>query len=390
MTGNTDKLRALILSALMVLSVFGGTIAFAGSAAATASNVSASTQSNLTPASGTGSAIEIRVTGNIANDLTANITVDLSNLSAAGVDLSDVTAADITTNDVESGDAVTGVTYDSSAQTLNVSYNEGDNADSDSGSFAVDVMVSDLGASGVAETTVTVGATVTDLSNSTQDSDTTSVVVDGQAPSMLEATAVPNLDSQQSSAIVTGIGAGTGSIAQDDTLVEVVWDQAIDTSELELQDFQVQVGSSWVQPKGIADPDGNDGHIFLVIDSTDVMNVGAVNVTTAADFDDLNGNGVVPADIANVTATTASTSIDAVDGDSPTYKAYTGELVAVVAGAEDADLEINTAAGQFIFSGSTGTDSRIYLFNTANRNTSATYEFTISSVTDSLELRNLG
>jgi surface glycoprotein (TIGR04207 family) len=59
MTDTHDKIRALFLSALMVFSVFAGTVAFAGTAAAV-TNTSASVTDNVTPGSSNGES-ELRI-----------------------------------------------------------------------------------------------------------------------------------------------------------------------------------------------------------------------------------------------------------------------------------------------------------------------------------------
>jgi len=97
MTDTNDKLRALVLAALMVFSVFAGTIALTGTAAA--ATIGSASATDVTPNGDTGQ-VDIQLTNaqlDSANN-NGNITIDVSSLDDAGVNLSDASAT------IESGD----------------------------------------------------------------------------------------------------------------------------------------------------------------------------------------------------------------------------------------------------------------------------------------------
>ena len=94
MTSNSKKVRALVLSALMVFSVFAGTIAFAGTAAAVDSVSGDSNDLSNTPdelTSDTGE-IAFNVTNVSASDSTVTSEVSVTNAEFTSIDSADVSA----------------------------------------------------------------------------------------------------------------------------------------------------------------------------------------------------------------------------------------------------------------------------------------------------------
>ncbi|QGX95862.1 major cell surface glycoprotein [Haloplanus rallus] len=92
MTGNSTKIRAVVLAALMVFSVFAGTVALSGTAAADVSNIGNTNATDVTAgSSGQVQTVSFNATGGSGG--TENFTLDY-----AGVN--DVTAASITDSDV--------------------------------------------------------------------------------------------------------------------------------------------------------------------------------------------------------------------------------------------------------------------------------------------------
>uniref|UniRef100_UPI00131B9681 DUF7827 domain-containing protein n=1 Tax=Halorhabdus sp. CUG00001 TaxID=2600297 RepID=UPI00131B9681 len=423
MTDYNEKVRALFLTALMVFSVFAGTVALSGTAAAGVASATITTGEDVTPDSAN-NADEVRLTlssGALSDATdTANFEVSLQPLIDAGVSDVDEDSLTVTTTSAPADDTVSGLTFHPGNNTVTANVTDagdgsGNPADSDIESFTIGI--SGFDASGVQDTDVTMSVNVLDQSDrsGTTASDTTTVHVDNTAPGIQSANAFDN-EYTDTKSIIGSTGATTGTDAvlkagadvgtvtvdEDETIVELVFNESIATvgdtggTGPDVGDFRVNLtdGTS-VQPDALFDKGGADGQLYLVLDSTDVKSVSGVNVTDnggAADFTDDDGNVVQSAANQGVgIGNTASTSLADNGGDySGTSKiAYSGETIAYVVDSNDADFEINTAAGKFIFSGSTGTNSQVYFWDSADRNLSATYQFDGPGAIQDLGLRNL-
>jgi len=135
--------------------------------------------------------------------------------------------------------------------------------------------------------------------------------------------------------------------------------------------------------------DADDGRVTLtrstdIIPSSDVE-VKISNVTDAAQADVTTPGNVS----AQVTSQTVDQSTGSGSFDSADSNAYDGENVSVLFGSTDTSFEINTE-DDFVFDGSTETNSQLYVFNTSNRNTSAVYEFDDGSNQYYIGVRDLG
>jgi PGF-CTERM protein/surface glycoprotein (TIGR04207 family) len=381
MTGN--RLRAVALAALMVLSAFVGSIAFAGSAAAAEGDGSATVSLESTD---TGASTNHTWTHDIVvpGGGSADVQLLRMNYSGTGADLSDVGAGDLTAtlNGADVTGSVSDVSTSSDGEVLDVSFgsqvtvNDGDTVEVaiTSGEVVNPQSAGSYTASFYAYETT--GATT--VVNSDTDTFSVSDLTEAPgAPTMEEATSYANLGN------VLG--------AAGDTHVEVVFSESMDSATVEAADFEVTLDDdSTVTPVGVADND-DDRNLQLSL-GADVSPVSVEEVEIVGSVADTGGEST---DSGTVEARTTSTTIE--EGGSATESnakaSYTGERVAVFANEPDEPLDIETDDGEFVFSGSTGAGSHIYVFNTNNRNESATYEFDFGgSTTDTqfLQLRPLG
>jgi len=129
--------------------------------------------------------------------------------------------------------------------------------------------------------------------------------------------------------------------------------------------------------------DADDGRVVLT-SSTDLrpsddVEVKISNVSDAAGADFVTpGNETVQVSSQTIDlASAGDDDIDTTDGN-----AYAGDNVAFDFSEDGDTFEINTE-DDFVFDGSTGTNSQVYVFNTTDRNTSAVYE--VADVDDGSE-----
>ena len=244
MTGNnnTHKLRAVLLAALMVFSVFAGTVAFAGSASAnvasggSTSDVSVGQSSTSTTITG----IDVQQTGTATVDISAlaDAGVDLSSAGATTsdstattgtpsvdasneevtVDVSSTGTFDLTLNSLDTvpAEPATGLTY-------TVTASDGDSADS--GTFAitssasVDLQTQDISSSNLNSDDEATAVTVAGFS--TND-------VSGSAAPSTQFLAISNSDGDIVAAVDTSTLSGSSDTVSLDTPVET--DQTLTAS----------------------------------------------------------------------------------------------------------------------------------------------------------------
>ncbi len=387
MTSKTDKLRAVFLTALMIGSVFAAGIAFTGSAAAAVGDISNESLSPGTAAPDT------------SVDYEFNSTIELS-----GTDGTDTIRYQLPTTDADSvvdsefeslsTDSVV-VTGPGGAEVSGASVSTNDaNTDGAADELVVEF---DAGSSGDYDVFVNGSVTTPDtediytVSIGGSDADTTSIdgtlgdiaVTDGQSPAV-------------SGAVAYDAGTDGSTETIEVAFNDEVWKNNTDVSDttnaLDEENFTVYVNG---ESQGLASgaysaTSGSDGHVTITLDSAVeandevVVNVGPVQ--------DDAGNSATPG---NVSVRVSSQTVDVTGGtadswDSPDSNAFSGEVVALnFQDNYNDDFEIRTE-DEFIFSGSTGTNSDIYLFDTTDRNTSAAYSFDGTNAAYTLGLRNLG
>jgi surface glycoprotein (TIGR04207 family) len=126
MTDYNDKIRAVVLAALMVLSVFAGTVAFAGTASATVSSFSNPSVADVqTGSSGTTQSVTIDVETDASSG--NNVTIDYDTANITGVSVNSIA-------DTRSASAVV-----VDADTVNVTIDDGTADGADTGTLDLTV-----------------------------------------------------------------------------------------------------------------------------------------------------------------------------------------------------------------------------------------------------------
>ncbi|WP_396610263.1 ArtA-dependent S-layer glycoprotein [Haloferax sp. S1W] len=313
MTRN-KQIRAVLLAALMVFSVFAGSIAFTGTAVADAEGVTLASSSVEA-----GPSASVGVSSVAESDGTANeyyVWVDADDdgeydTSEPLVSSSDPTSfsSDLDLSDVSAG------TYNVSA--LNSS------ATSLSGGETADVNVSDA---------LTVTA--------------------AEKPSLLSAIHYQN---------------GTSS---SDAEIELAFSENVNVNDVNVTDGD----SSLVSDTSTSDK----GRIVYTLSDVNTSDLEVeYNVTDAA------GN--------QVTGTEDVTFAPVYVSGTNNNTAYKGSTVAVVSNNTSEDVEVDAVDddNNYVFDGSTGTNSKVFLFNTEDRELGS-YEFTFDGQTASVDVRDLG
>ncbi|MFB6126428.1 MAG: surface glycoprotein, partial [Halolamina sp.] len=180
MTGTSDQIRAVFLSVLMVVSVFGGVVALSGSAAADVSSVSNASADDVVAADGVQQNVSFNVTTN-GTDEVVNVSFGAGNIqsvsvlsvnngsgaevTAANASVVNATEASVDVNGTGSGQTATvtlQVTHDLSGvdSASGVSVDIADDSGNDSVSTSFDIAAFDKDVSGTASQLVFQGETV--------------------------------------------------------------------------------------------------------------------------------------------------------------------------------------------------------------------------------------
>ena len=316
MTDNNNKFRAVFLAALMVLSVFAGTIAFAGTAAAAASSLTV----NNSPV-GPGNNVNFDVTDDATDNGEVAVFFDTN-----------------TNGNWDAGEAVMNVSGSSgegtstphTGQTLAVP------SDVSSGSYQL----------GAIET----GA----LSDGDSADVTTSVTVDASSPSF----------------------EGAVEFANDNTDgdIELAFSESISTSlsvgSSNSDNVQVYINDEPVSGDFSASTGPSDR--FVLSSNTEITPNDEVKVYIGQ-VADANGNTVTPGNV-SVKETSASVALSSGDANAGSIDSsfYGGEKVAFEFDSKNDDFELNSSE-DFILSGSTGSGSQVYVWDTSNLDSSLDY-----------------
>ncbi|QIB73518.1 PGF-CTERM sorting domain-containing protein [Halogeometricum borinquense] len=305
MTRNSEQFRAVFLAALMVLSVFAGTIAFTGTAAAEATNIDL----------GNGNGNQVSVEAGSSAEIDATVT--LNDDGAAGFNSTTVWVDEDSDGKLSDGEPNKTVSTSSSPKT-----------------------VSNIDISGLSAGTYDVSAAETGSSPSA------GTVADKNVTDQLKITssAVPSLQSANH--------YDNDTSSNTDGEVELAFDEDIAS----------------VQKLNVSKEDGNTNLTSSVsIDNGRV--VATLNDVYTEDLEvtykvtDTSGNAHSEDQTADVTF--AAVTIKETDSEN----VYKGSTVAVVANNTATDVEITGAAddNDFFRSGSTGTNSQVYVLDTEDR-----------------------
>jgi surface glycoprotein (TIGR04207 family)/PGF-CTERM protein len=353
MTGNTNKARAVFLAALMVFSVFAGTVAFSGSAAA--QTVSDGSVSNSTVVEETTNDHKIIVNATGVDSATG------SNVTVTFPEGTDLTAGAGVTDLSANSDTSIGTTFFNITSQNNVTISVGGTGSGGSGTLNVEFRV---------------GATAPDTSGDTS--------VDVNAVLDEDVTSGNDVNDQ------LGIETFTIQEADDGALQSAVHynddaDTAGGTSGGEGIGFEV------VFEEPVDLPGGDDNAIFIandeaeVADLTDVTNgpsTGSNDVerlffqtgtTFKGDLELVIEDTVVTKDNEAVTDegnNSITFAAETLTYDETGLNAYQGSNVAIVANASnrfDTSVVIEGDGNDYFFDGSTGPNSEVLVLNTTNR-----------------------
>jgi surface glycoprotein (TIGR04207 family) len=344
MTSKTNEFRALFLAALMIVSVVGATFAFAGTAAATVA----------------------------PNSLDLGSGDNTRHFAQSGTDLTDIQ-----------------VDLGTTAQNVHVFIDENSNGAFDSGEANVTTAtpLESLSNAGLNDLSIPsrlsegdytviahqINVGIREMSGTLDDSETLTIL-DGTLPTVIEA-------------IAHDAGGG-----QSIDTIEVAFNQSVfkndsaslgSLNSLDFNNVSVFVDDSEVSVSS-ATAASSDGSLDITLSNPIAATADAKVVFTA--LQNGVGNSATPA---NVTVNVAGQSFQETadfegSADDDTEGAvFAGTVVAFETDTvgNNADLEINTQAGTFVFDGSTGTNSDVFLFDTSGRNISATYDFTLDGGT---------
>lgn len=350
MSRNADCGRAVLLTAILVLAVVGATSTMTGTAAAVAQDLTVTNEGQTVPPGG---------------NLTFEVTDDLSPQSER----------DIQVWIDENGNGV----YDPADRNMTIDSRGGRTI---TGTFE--------------NVTLEAGRyTLMAVENATID--------DGQQPQTTANFTVDNAPPEIANAIAFTETDGTQAYDNSGvTVVEVVFDEKLsdgtDGTPPEPGEIRVKLTDGTIlngtMNDGATGDERGDRRVVIHLDTDRApLDVAAVVVPNSAAFTDTAGNTVNPQTIA---VRSASTTV-AQDGDNTT--AFQGEQVAVVGDQDNEQIRIENADGGLILTGSTGTDSKVAVWNSADDSPDMEYQVMFDGREDPdfilggdvrLDLENLG
>ncbi|WP_435183426.1 BGTF surface domain-containing protein [Halobellus sp. EA9] len=368
MTGNTNAHRAVFLAVLLVLSVFAGTVAFTGSVAAIG---------DPTADGGEITNKTVPETSNNTHSITLNASLNTSRSAYVNYNVSFDTKFDLngTTNTTvqASTDNVTivGTSFDTSQNnfTVNVSTDGAGSADDDQVNLTFDLV--GVKAPDVSSDTDydVIFALDNETDGSVEGSRTLGTLTVENTPS-----GAPELDSAIHYVDTGDEGAG----------VELVFSEPVSIpqkSDVSLYDDGSTVAINTIRPAPSDSPDA--ARYFLNTSGT--VATGDVEVKLSSDITDADDNSISDTDNQSVTVAPVTVKVN------DKKNVYEGSNVAVVNSSTNVDVEIE-GPNNYYFSGSTGTNSEVFVFNSTNE-ALGQYNVSIdgSTITNTqVNLRNLG
>ncbi|SFR57569.1 PGF-CTERM protein/surface glycoprotein [Halogeometricum rufum] len=366
MTSNTKQLRAVFLAALMVMSVFAGTVAFAGSAAAvTGASVDFFNPDNLDEGTTETHNLNVSFTGyaDSAGDDYVNVT-----LPAGTID--DATGLTVETRD---GDVITTVSSgDVNGDSLNVSFDATGTAHNDTiylnGSMDVAAPSNVDG-----DVSGPISFTLTDSDGTSESAQQTVTINDADASGDTEAPEY--LESVHYDADTT----------DDETEIEFSFSEEVNNlGDANLYLDEKPLGTVSEFTESVSNEGG--GQYIATVDGSDV-NTGEIEVLLTSSITDAGGNELT--NTGNKTVEVAPVTVTGGED----VNAYQGSQVAVVADGTDTGIEVEASGEEdfdYFVSGSTGANSEVFVFDTDDRDIGQ-YNISIEGESEAtVNVRDLG
>ena len=335
MTGNSNKVRAVFLAALMVFSVFAGTVAFSGATAATTATNASVTPNTVTEQTTnthtiTLNASDIDTTGSTKHNLNVTFpgavtlggTATIQN-AQFGSDTVSASNAQIQGNNVS----------------VNVTDATGGGASSDT--VGVVVQVTSVGAPSVnGDLDADLTFTATEDVDGTPDRDTATTTLTVEEAGNVEVESAVHFDDVS--------GPGTG--------VEVTFSEPVDVGSG--NDIVLYEDESRVATLGSTPTETQE--VFI---STSGILRGDLDLEITEGVVDQEGNAI--ADEGNNSVTFAPVTI--ANSTSSTQNVYQGGNAAIVANGDDVSVTVEGDDTNYFFEGSTSANSNVFVFNSTNR-----------------------
>uniref|UniRef100_UPI00342A6BEA BGTF surface domain-containing protein n=1 Tax=Halogeometricum borinquense TaxID=60847 RepID=UPI00342A6BEA len=369
MTSNTKQFRAVFLAALMVMSVFAGTIAFAGSAAA----VSGASKVTFSPTDvdegETGSQHNVNVS--ISGYTNADGSADTINVTLpAGVTFASSNLVIENASGTQIGTGSVTLTNNDASAEISINPASGDVTDPIylSGTVTVDAP-SNIGSDQQGQ--VTLSMTQSDGSDlaatDIQQLTVNNVEEDNTAPSFEDADLYDNDTS-----------------ASEDAELELAFDEPI--KAIEKSDFNLYVDEEPIADSKISvDQDGTSGRVVLGLDD---VYTGDVEIKLFDSIEDTSGNALD--DTGNKTVTVAPVPVK----DGSDINAYQGSNIAVITDNTQTEITVEASDDEDFDSfqeGNTGTNSQVYVFSTTDDTETGQYNITLKGEGSAqVNVRNLG
>ena len=368
MTDTATKVRSLFLTALMVVSVFGGTVAFAGTAAA-AANVDSITADPATVGDTSTHTVKgIAPSSNEDSSSLNGIVIDYS-VGSAPASVNNVGSGDVTVlkNGTDITSDVDGVSASNNGETLTISLGGNTQLQTGDNVTVVAQNVENPGSSGDFDVDVDLNP------QSTNDPVTGTITYSTGAEGNAEVTQGPVEFAAETD--------GDTSNGQENH-IEVVFDRDIDKSDV--QAFVTDQSGQTTQITAQASSLEADNS--LIFNTSDLSGDATIVVnSTSTDLD-----------TGELDVTTTSSTVQRTSTSNDNTTAFDGEQVAIVSTTQGEGFEAFDSNDNFLFSRSLGSNSVVAVVDSGSQSSLSagetyTVEFQSSSgTTEYLTLRNLG
>jgi PGF-CTERM protein/surface glycoprotein (TIGR04207 family) len=345
MTTDTTKTRAVFLAALMVFSIFAGTVAFSGSVAEVndpAIDDGSITNTTVVETSNNTHSVQLNATLNSTNDTYVNYNLSLD----SDFDLSEAANSTVQVDQTSGVVSVADTSFDTTNDNFTVNLStDGTGVDNDKVNLTYDL-------TGVKAPSV----------SSTTDYPVTFAVDNGTDGSVEASTNIGPLTVENTPSGAPEFNSAThyDDVGGEGSGVEIAFSEPVkipSASDVTLYEDGSEVTGTSISPAPSSDT--LSGRYFI---STGSVLTGDLEISLSSDIEDASGDSLPSTDTGNNSVTFAPVTIQETDDES----AYKGGNVAIVSDGTNHDVEIEGPDGYY-FSGSTGTNSEVFVFNTSER-----------------------